>query len=377
MEEKYININQENNLDLDNLDTIMELIGELLINKSRLESLELLKGESKDILSQLDRVTMELHHNIMKIRMISISNFFDKIKDKKNQLADNELKLNLYDQDVKIDRNIADKLLKPLLNYFANSLKRKDLSTVNEAEMTIRAHKEGNDIEIVIEDNWSQIELDKVDAIISEYDVDNKKDLASVTKEEKLKILFNLREDSKNLTKDLNGFLKDVTILKEELKTLNGSVKIKEYEKRISLQIIIPLTFAIAQALMVKIKEDLFAIPVEDIKETKRISKSEIKKVKDEEVIIYREQSIPLIDSYKCLNLEREADILDNQEELEILITNSEQKMAALIVDELLNQQDIVFKSMGELLQDVKNISGATIIGDGEIALILDINDII
>jgi len=371
------NIVKKKDLDLENLDNIMELIGELLINKSRLESLEIFKGEAKDILSQLDRVTMELHHNIMKIRMIPIGNLFSKLIEKTDDLANRKLEINLQGEDVQIDRNIADKLAAPLMKYFKSAIMRANFNKTNKAEMTIKSYKEGNDIKINIKDSWSKIDIETMEEIIIEHNIVGENTISNMSTEEKMHKLLNISEDNQIYGKDFDGLLKDIAALNGSIKALNGSIGLKEFDEKIILKLTIPLTFAIAQALMVKINDDLFAIPVEDIKETKRISTSEIKKVKDEEVIIYRDKSIPLIDSFKCLNLKRENENLSDKGELEILITNSENKSAALIVDELLNQQDIVFKSMGELLQDVTNISGATIIGDGEIALILDVNDII
>ncbi len=137
----------------------------------------------------------------------------------------------------------------------------------------------------------------------------------------------------------------------------------------------IPLKFAITEALMVKVDGDLFAIPLEMVSETKRISNSEIRKIKNRYVINYRENTIPIIDSYDFLDFKKQGN--ENPEsEIEVVIVNSGKKSAALRVDELLNQQDIVVKSLGDLLSDTKNIAGATIIGDGEIALIMDVRDI-
>ncbi|SET29962.1 chemotaxis protein CheW, partial [Halanaerobium congolense] len=116
--------------------------------------------------------------------------------------------------------------------------------------------------------------------------------------------------------------------------------------------------------------------PLEMVSETKRIPNSKIKKVKNEDVINYRENTIPLIDSYDFLNFNKEVESDSSASEIEVVIVNTGKKNAALRVDELLNQQDIVVKSLGELLSNTKNIAGATIIGDGEIALIIDVREI-
>jgi len=392
MSEDNIKIKREKELDLENLDKIMELIGELLINKSRLEALDIFKGEAKDILSQLDRVTMELHHNIMKVRMIPIellfAKFYQKLDklDKEQQEIDKEhIEIEIDAKDVKIDRNIAEKLEVPLLNYLENSLKvsasESDFSKNKAAEASVSAQKEGNEIKIFIEENWSKKAFDQIEIYLAENNIIEADSVQGLDLEE-IHRLFSEHYDQESLDEagskvELSSFIENIDQLQDNIKNLNGGTKLKQAGEKVKIEITIPLTFAITQALMVEIKGDLFAIPVEHISETKRITTSEIKNVKNERVIVFREQSIPLIDSYDCLALKRDKNISEENEELEILILSSDHNPAALIVDELLNQQDIVFKSMGALLQNVENISGATIIGDGEIALILDVKDIV
>jgi two-component system chemotaxis sensor kinase CheA len=181
---------------------------------------------------------------------------------------------------------------------------------------------------------------------------------------------------AEKLLDDIDKKITEIKKAKEIIERLNGKLYLELSENQnFKIVITIPLKFAITEALMVKIDGDLFAIPLEMVSETKRISESEIKKVKNKDVINYRENTIPLIDSYDFLDFKKQENE-SSDSEIEVVIVNSGKKSAALRVDELLNQQDIVVKSLGDLLSSTKNIAGATIIGDGEIALIMDVRDI-
>jgi len=166
-------------------------------------------------------------------------------------------------------------------------------------------------------------------------------------------------------------------VVKRTIESLDGNIHIKS-EKGVGTKFVIslPLTLAIQDALMVKIDHEVFAIPLNSISETLIIKSKEIKQVKSNDVIVLRDQTIPLIDSRRSLNIEVGDDSYTDKEEMSVVIVKSSGKEVGLIVDDLLYQQEIVIKSLSEYLGNVHNISGATIIGDGEVALILDVRDI-
>jgi two-component system chemotaxis sensor kinase CheA len=198
-----------------------------------------------------------------------------------------------------------------------------------------------------------------------------------MSKEEIFNLILKDNISAEKAAEDADQNIAAVKSIKKDIEAINGDLYLELSEdNNLKTVIIIPLKFAITEALMVKVDGDLFAIPLEMVSETKRIPNSKIKKVKNEDVINYRENTIPLIDSYDFLNFNKEVESDSSASEIEVVILNTGRKSAALRVDELLNQQDIVVKSLGDLLSNTKNIAGATIIGDGEIALIIDVRDI-
>jgi len=376
-------MNKKNDLDLENLDQIMDLVGELLINKSRLETLEAFKEEGKDVLSQLDRITAELHDKVMKVRMVSLANIYQEF----HEIIENnkkEIKLVLEGEDVEVDRAVINKLadritnlLKSLTNNIEKAETRKNMGKAKKGEISISSHKTGNEVIIEFEDDGKRIDLEKMEEKIVMNNIVSKEVLAKMSGEEKYNLLLKDNISAEKLFDDSGEKIIVVKKAKEIIGELNGKLYLELSEdQNLKIVITIPLKFAITEALMVNIDGDLFAIPLEMVSETKRISKTQIKKIKNRDVINYREGTIPLIDSYDFLDFKKKKnDSLAS--EIEVVIVNSGKKNAALKVDELLNQQDIVVKSMGNLLSNVKNIAGATIIGDGEIALIMDVRDIV
>jgi len=165
--------------------------------------------------------------------------------------------------------------------------------------------------------------------------------------------------------------------VKTNIEKLDGEIYIESKKGQGSkFTIVLPLTLAITEALMVKINKEIFAIPLNAISEILKIETKNIKQVKGNDVILLRDETISLIDGKKSLNMNVEYNLYKTKKEISVVIINNGGNPIGLIVDELLYQQEIVIKSLSDYLENVKNISGATIIGDGEVALILDVKDI-
>ncbi|PXV60988.1 signal transduction histidine kinase-like protein [Halanaerobium congolense] len=376
-------MNKKNNLDLENLDEIMDLVGELLISKSRLETLEAFKDQDRDILSQLDRITGELHDKVMKVRMIPLANIFQEF----NQIikaSKTKIELDIEGKDIEVDRAVINKLADPLSQFLKSLVSNIEEQKIQEntkeeitEEISIKATKTGNEVIIEFEDNAKLIDLDQLQEKIIDNNILSKEELEKMSKEEIFNLILKDNISAEKAAEDADQNIAAVKSIKKDIEAINGDLYLELSEdNNLKTVIIIPLKFAITEALMVKVDGDLFAIPLEMVNETKRIPNSQIKKVKNEDVINYRENTIPLIDSYDFLNFNKKDESDSSASEIEVVILNTGRKSAALRVDELLNQQDIVVKSLGDLLSNTKNIAGATIIGDGEIALIIDVRDI-
>ena len=375
-------------VDIGKLDKLMNMIGELLINKTRLEALNIDSEGFKDVLPQLDRVTMELHHTVMQIRMEPIGVMFNRfprmIRDL-SKSSEKEIDFIMEGKQTELDRSIIDELGDPLTHLLRNAVdhgiekpaervkKGKDeTGTVN-----LRAYQKGSEIMIEVEDDGGGINVDKVVQKALDKDVVTQKEIDEMDRDKKLQLIFAPGLSTNEQVSNVSGRGVGMDVVKKTIESLDGEIYIRSEEnKGTKFVISLPLTLAIQDALMVKIDHEIFAIPLSAISETLMIESDEIKQVKGYDVIVLRDKTIPLIDSRESLNIAIDDDSYKDKDEMPVVIVKSGGKEIGLIVGELLYQQEIVIKSLSDYLDNVKNISGATIIGDGEVALILDVRDI-
>jgi len=375
-------------VDIGKLDKLMNMIGELLINKTRLEALNIQSEGFKDVLPQLDRVTMELHHTVMQIRMEPIGVMFNRfprmIRDL-SKSSNKEIDFVMEGKQTELDRSIIDELGDPLTHLLRNAvdhgIEKPEERAKNGKEKTgtvnLRAYQKGSEIIIEVEDDGGGINVERVVQKAREKEVITQKEVEEMDRDKKLQLIFEPGLSTNETVSNVSGRGVGMDVVKKTIEGLDGEIYIRSEEnKGTKFVISLPLTLAIQDALMVKINGEIFAIPLSAISETLMIKSEEIKQVKGYDVIVLRDNTIPLIDSRESLNIEIEDSSYKEKDEMPVVIVKSGGKEIGLIVEELLYQQEIVIKSLGDYLDNVKNISGATIIGDGEVALILDVRDI-
>ncbi|QTL98432.1 chemotaxis protein CheA [Iocasia frigidifontis] len=375
-------------VDINKLDNLMNMVGELLINKTRLEGLNIKTDIYQDIIQQLDRVTMDLHHIVMQIRMVPIGGIFNRfprmVRDLSKEL-NKEINLMIEGADTELDRSIIDELADPLMHIIRNSADhgvetpevRKAKGKAFEGVILLNAYQKGSEIIIEVEDDGKGIDVDMLTEKALEKGIITVEDIEDMDEKDKLQLVFHPGFSTSEKVTDVSGRGVGMDVVKRVVESLDGQVYI-ESEKDVGTRftISLPLTLAITQALMVKIDDEIFAIPLGTISETIMIKPDEIQQVRGQDVIILRDTTIPLVEGSRQLNLNVEYGQYINKEEIPAVIINSGEKQIGLIVDELLNQQEIVIKSLGNYLINIKNISGATIVGDGDVALILDVRNI-
>ncbi len=375
-------------VDIGKLDKLMNMIGELLINKTRLEALNIDSEGFKDVLPQLDRVTMELHHTVMQIRMEPIGVMFNRfprmIRDL-SKSSEKEIDFVMDGKQTELDRSIIDELGDPLTHLLRNAvdhgIEKPEVRRQNGKDETgtvnLKAYQKGSEIMIEVEDDGGGINVDKVVQKALDKNVVTEKEIEEMDRDKKLQLIFEPGLSTNEEVSSVSGRGVGMDVVKQTIESLDGDIYIRSEEnKGTKFVISLPLTLAIQDALMVKINGEIFAIPLSAISETLMIESEEIKQVKGYDVIVLREKTIPLVDSRESLNIEIEDDSYKEKDEMPVVIVKSGGKEVGLIVGELLYQQEIVIKSLSDYLDNVKNISGATIIGDGEVALILDVRDI-
>lgn len=375
-------------VDIKKLDNLMNMVGELLINKTRLEGLNIQSDVYQDIIQQLDRVTQDLHHIVMQIRMVPIGGIFNRfprmVRDLSKEL-DKEIDLIIEGADTELDRSLIDELGDPLMHILRNSIDhgierpetRKQKGKSPEGTILLRAYQKGSEIIIEVEDDGAGIDTDVIVEKAIERGIVTPDEARQMEEKDRLNLIFQPGFSTSEQVTDISGRGVGMDVVRSVVEALDGQVYLEsELDVGTRFTISLPLTLAITQALMVVINDEVYAIPLGSISETLLISPDEIMQVRGQEVILLRENTIPLVEASRQLNLPVEYGRYRENEEIPVVIIKSAERQIGLIVDELLNQQEIVIKSLGKYLVNIKNISGATIVGDGDVALILDVRNI-
>lgn len=376
-------------VDISKLDTLMNMVGELLINKTRLQSLDIKRSKFNEIIPQLDRVTMELHHIVMQIRMVPVGVMFSRfprmIRDLSNKM-NKEIDFVMEGQETELDRSIIDELSDPLTHLLRNAIdhgiekpeERTAKGKPEEGRIELKAYQKGSEIIIEVKDNGAGIDAQKIGRKAVEKGIVSEEELEQLERRDILDFVFHPGFSTASEVTDVSGRGVGMDIVKNVVKKLDGQISIEsELGQGSTFTISLPLTLAITQALMITVDGDTFAIPLNSVSETLTISPKNIKKVRGKDVIVLRENTIPLVSASEIFGGEKTASLKNSEADLSVVILKSGDRFIGLIVEELLNQQEIVIKSLGNYLQDTEYISGATIIGDGDVALIIDVRDIV
>ncbi|WP_378951868.1 chemotaxis protein CheW [Pelosinus sp. sgz500959] len=376
-------------VDIDKLDALLNLVGELVINKTRLEQIGLTHKltDLVETIEQMDRVTTDLQSVVMKVRMVPVGQVFNRfprmVRDLSHGLG-KEINLIIQGEETELDRTVIDEIGDPLVHLLRNSIdhgiekpeERQAKGKNPIGEVRLIARHEGNNVIIMVEDDGKGINPDIIKGIAVKKGLITQAEADKMDANEAVKLVFMPGFSTAEVVTDVSGRGVGMDAVKNKIESLGGMVdvetKINEGSK---FKIRLPLTLAIIQALLVNISEEIYAIPLGSIDSTINIKSTDIKTVQNKEVILLRGQIIPIVRLAKMLNTP-EAEQQD-QEELFVVIVHIGELKAGFIVDNLIGQQEIVIKSLGKLLAGIKVIAGATILGNGQVALILDIASLI
>lgn len=372
-------------VDIDRLDNLMNLVSELIIIKTRLEDLDE-KGDiqkRRETIEYLERITSNLHNAVMKVRMVPIENVFNRfprvVRDLSRELS-KKISLDIEGAETELDRTIIDEIGDPLIHLIRNSAdhgiegpeERRKMGKPEEGTIKLKAYHDGNNVVIEVSDDGKGIDTEGVLKKALDAGLLSEEKAAKLTEKQILPFLFEAGFSTKKEITDVSGRGVGLDVVKTKIESLGGSIDVQMKKgEGTTFSISLPLTLAIIQALMVMVGNEKYAIPLSAIKETVIISTDEIKKVQKREVTLLRGNVVPIIRLRKILDVNDNINKND-EKELILVIVRRREKDVALAVDGLLGQQEIVIKSLGNYLKDIKFIAGATILGNGEVALILD-----
>lgn len=381
-------------VDIDKLDVLMNLVSELIIAKNGLVSVSAGGGEVKtennqsfhEQIEYLERVTTNLHESVMKVRMVpieSVVNRFPRMIRDLNRKLNKKMELYMTGEETELDRTVIDEIGDPLMHLLRNSAdhglesneERIRLGKPEIGSIFLDAYQDGNNVVIEVRDDGAGIDVDHVRRKAIEKGTITEKQAETMTDKEFIDLLFQPSFSTAEKITDVSGRGVGLDVVKTKIEALGGNISAKTVAGEGStFTISLPLTLAIIQALMVEVGSEKYAIPLGSINGIEDIDKKEISFVQSKEVINLRGKVIPILRLHELLDIEMPE---TEPESLIVVIMQKADQQVGLVIDQLIGQQETVIKSLGRHITNDKLFSGATILGDGEVALILDTNTLI
>ena len=372
-------------VDIDKLDELMNLVSELIIAKNGLVSASGAESTQNfhEQIEYLERVTTNLHESVMKVRMVpieSVVNRFPRMIRDLNRKLNKKMELYMTGEETELDRTVIDEIGDPLMHLLRNSAdhglesneERVRLGKPEVGSIFLDAYQDGNNVIIDVRDDGAGINIEKVRKKALEKGTITEKQAESMTDKDFVDLLFKPSFSTADKITDVSGRGVGLDVVKTKIEALGGSIIAKTVAGEGStFTIQLPLTLAIIQALMVQVGEEKYAIPLGNINGIEDVPKNEISFVQSKEVINLRGTVIPILRLHEILDIEESG---EEAESLIVVVIKKGEQQVGLVIDDLLGQQETVIKSLGKHITYNKLFSGATILGDGEVALILDTN---
>lgn len=376
-------------VDIEKLDALMNQVSELIIAKNSLVSISATESGSfnnqgfHEQIEYLERITTNLHESVMKVRMVpieSVVNKFPRMIRDLSRTLNKKMELVMTGEDTELDRTVVDQIGDPLQHLLRNSADhgledtelRIQRGKPEVGNIFLNAYQEGNNVIIQVGDDGNGIDTEAVKEKAIERGIITPEQADAMTQKEIINLLFMPSFSMAKKITDISGRGVGLDVVKSNIEQLGGDVEVQtKLGEGTTFTVRLPLTLAIIQALMVEVRDEKYAIALGSIANIENIPVTDIKYVEAKEVIHLRGNVIPLIRLDKILDI----DPLENgPENLTVVIVKRGDSQVGLVVDKLIGQQEIVIKSLGKYINGNKLISGATILGDGEVALILDAN---
>jgi two-component system chemotaxis sensor kinase CheA len=375
-------------VNIERLDILMNLFEELVIDRGRLEQIskDLNNSELVETVERMSRISGDLQNIILNMRMVPVDTVFNRFPRMVRQLAKDlgkKIELDIVGAETELDRTVIDEIGDPLVHLIRNALDhgvelpevRKAAGKDETGHVTLRAYHSGNHVFIEIQDDGAGINKEKVIKKAISRGVITEQSASLMTDKQIFDLIFASGLSTADKISDVSGRGVGLDVVKNTIESLGGSVSIDSELGKGSLFLVqLPLTLSIISVMLVEIEKEKFAIPLSSIIETAIVKKSEILNAHNQKVIDFRGRVVPLIflkDIFDVPSKSGEDNLYS------VIIVRKGDKLAGLVVDSFIGQQEIVLKSLGDYLQTVFAISGATILGDGQVALIIDCNALI
>lgn len=385
---KQNNSNKTIRVNIERLDILMNLFEELVIDRGRLEQIskDLENTELTETVERMSRISGDLQNIILNMRMVQVETVFNRFPRMIRQLArdlNKKINLEIVGAETELDRTVIDEIGDPLVHLLRNSVdhgiespeERRTKGKYEEGTVVLRAFHSGNHVFIEIEDDGAGISKDKVLKKAISKGIITEQAAAGFTDKQAYELILSSGFSTAEKISDISGRGVGLDVVKNTIESLGGTISIDSKENEGTIfSIQLPLTLSIISVMLVEIQKEKFAIPLSSIIETAIIKDSEIMNAHNQKVIDFRGKVVPLVFLKDVFEVPSEP-VEDHFHS--VIIVRKGDKMAGLIVDSFIGQQEVVLKSLGNYLTNVFAISGATILGDGQVALIVDCNALI
>jgi two-component system chemotaxis sensor kinase CheA len=382
-------------IDVERLDELMNLVGELVLGRNRLTQIvsgivERFEGESlarelMDTIAQVDYLTSELQAVVMRARMMPIAKVFSKfpriVRDLSRDL-NKEVELLIYGEETEVDKSVIESIHDPLVHLIRNAIdhgietpqERKAVGKPEKGKVILRAEHEGNFIVITVEDDGRGIDPERVRRKAVEKRIITEQEASSISDRDALNLIFLPGFSTASKVTNVSGRGVGLDVVKANITKLNGMIDVQSTLGQGTKFILkLPLTLAIIQGLLVDVCGEIFIIPLSSVIEVVRIPRSQVHSIKGREIIRLRDSVLPLVRLANIFNLSSNGDFKEN---LYVVVVGLAEKKLGIVVDGLVGQKEVVIKSLGSYLNNVRGIAGATILGDGTVRMIVDVAQI-
>ncbi len=364
----------------------VELKQSMKLNSSEMQKVKEITNRINEATISLSRVTSELQENVMKVRMLPIAQLFSRYPRLVHDLVkgtQKKVSLEIHGEDTELDKMVIEQIADPLVHIIRNAVdhgiedvgERLQKGKAEEGTLRLEAYHESNYVVIEISDDGRGMDPEQIKTRALEQSFVDDQEIESYNEQEVLALIMRPGFSTAREVTTTSGRGVGMDVVKDNIEKLNGNIDIlSTIGAGVTFRIKIPLTLAIIPALMVRVESELFTIPLPTVDETLRINRNDISTIEGMEVYYLRENTVPLIRLAELFGI-RSAMV--DREELFVVIVNTGAKQVGLVVDQLKAREEVVIKPLEDYLQEKSGFSGATILGDGSISLILDVPELV
>lgn len=375
-------------VNIERLDALMNLFEELVIDRGRLDQIakELNHQELSETVEKMSRVTNDLQSVVLTMRMVPVEAVFNRFPKMVRSLSrelGKKIHLQIIGQETELDRTVIDEIGDPLVHLLRNSVdhgiempeERLRKGKPEEGTIQLKAYHSGNHVFIEITDDGAGINREKVARKAVEKGIITEEQMNQLTDKEIFNLILTSGFSTADKISDISGRGVGLDVVKNTIESLGGTISVHSEENvGTTFLIQLPLTLSIISVMLVEVQREKYAIPLTSIIETAIFKKSEIYYAHEQPVIDFRGKVVPILSLQEIFQVPK---VIEGNDYISTVIIRKGDKLAGLVVDSFIGQEEIVLKSLGNYLTNVFAISGATILGDGQVALIIDCNALI